>query len=85
MLRDRLIVGILDKLFADRLQTKADLTLDSAKKAIRQKEAVREHRQELSGNDSRKGHLAVEDVTRRSAPRPPRSASRSSTPHFNGK
>ena len=40
MLRDRLIVGILDQPFADRLQTKADLTLDSAKKAIRQKEAV---------------------------------------------
>ena len=84
MLRDRLIVGILDQPFADRLQTKADLTLDSAKKPIRQKEAVREHRQEL-GNDSRKGHLAVEDVTRRSAPRQPRGASRSSTPHFKGK
>ena len=30
-------------------------------------------------------HLAVEDVTRRSAPRQPRGANRSSTPHFKGK
>ena len=61
MLRDRLVVGIWDTALSDKLQLDSTLTLESAKKAIRQKEAVREQRVELT---SRKGHL-VEDVTRR--------------------
>ena len=87
MLRDRLVAGIRDKPLSDKLQMKADLTLESAKKAIRQREAVREQRHEL-GNDSRKGHPAVEDVTRRFNPKPPRDrggVSRNSTPHIKGK
>ena len=71
MLRDRLVAGIRDKPLSDKLQMKADLTLESAKKAIRQREAVREQRHEL-GNDSRKVHPAVEDVTRRFIPKPTR-------------
>ena len=42
MLRDRLVVGIRDKALSDKLQMKADLTIESAKKSIRQREAVRE-------------------------------------------
>ena len=39
MLRDRLVVGIRDKPLSDKLQMKADLTLETVKKAIRQREA----------------------------------------------
>ena len=42
MLRDKLVVGIRDKALSDKLQMKADLTIESAKKSIRQREAVRE-------------------------------------------
>lgn len=37
ILRDRLVVGIRDKRMSEKLQLEADLTLESAKKAIRQK------------------------------------------------
>ena len=69
MLRDRLVVGIRDKSMSEKLQLQADLTLESAKKSIRQREAVKEQRQELHG-ESRKGHAVVEDVTRRSTHKP---------------
>ena len=49
MLRDRIVVGIRDKGLSDKLQMDATLTLETAKKLVRQKEAVREHRQELQG------------------------------------
>jgi len=38
---DRLVVGIRDSLLSECLQLEADLTLDKAKKLIRQREAVR--------------------------------------------
>ncbi len=47
MLRDRLVVGIKDKTMSQKLQMMADLTLEKAKKEIRQKEAVCEQQQEL--------------------------------------
>ena len=62
MLRDRLVVGIRDKVLLDKLQMEAKLSLESAKKTIRQLEAVRQELQE----DSRKGHAALEAVTKRS-------------------
>ncbi len=43
LIRDRLVVGIMDRSLSERLQMEADLTLDKAKKIIRQKEAVKEH------------------------------------------
>ena len=61
MLRDRLVAGIRDTALSDKLQLDSKLTLETAKKMIRQKEAVREQRVEMT---SRKEHL-VEDVTRR--------------------
>ena len=49
MIRDRLVVGIRDTSLSERLQIDADLTLEKAKKAIRQREAVQEHQQVLKG------------------------------------
>ena len=40
MLRDRLVVGIRDGALSAKLQLEATLTLEKAKKTIRQKEAV---------------------------------------------
>ena len=47
MLRDRIVVGMKDKALSERLQLDPDLTLDKAKKTMRQKEAVKEQRQQL--------------------------------------
>lgn len=41
LIRDRLVVGIRDTTISERLQTDADLTLDKAMKAVRQREAIR--------------------------------------------
>ena len=70
ILRDRLVVGIRDKRMSEKLQLEADLTLESAKKSIHQKETVRQQSKELAM--STKQHL-VEDVTRQTTRRPPRS------------
>ena len=48
MIRDRLVVGIRDINLSERLQLDPQLTLEKAKKAIRQKEAVKEQQKELS-------------------------------------
>ena len=49
MIRDRLVVGIRDAALSQRLQLDADLTLEKAKKMIRQREAVEEQQQVLKG------------------------------------
>ena len=49
MLRDRLVVGMRDTALAERLQMDPELTLEKAKKAMRQKEAVKEKTQQLQG------------------------------------
>ena len=49
MLRDRLVVGMRDTALAERLQMDPELTLEKAKKAMRQKEAVKEKNQQLQG------------------------------------
>ena len=41
MIRDRIVVGIRDTSLAERLQMDAELTLDKAKKTVRQREAIR--------------------------------------------
>ena len=58
MLRDRLVVGIRNAKVSETLQMQADLTLEEAKKTIWQKEAVREHTQQLHTTD----HRCVEEV-----------------------
>ena len=42
MIRDRLVVGILDKKLSEHLQLNPELTLEVAKKKIRQREALQE-------------------------------------------
>ena len=61
LLRDRLVVGIRATPLSDKLQLDSKLTLENAKVAVRQKEAVAEHRLELS---SQKEPL-LEYVTRK--------------------
>ena len=48
MIRDRLVVGIRDSSLSERLQLDPDLTLEKAKKSIRQREAVHEQQGILS-------------------------------------
>ena len=64
LLRDRLIVGIRDVTLSGKLQIDADLTLEKAKKAIRQKEAVHEQQRQLQGDGSAKDPAVVEEVRR---------------------
>ena len=49
MIRDRLVVGIRDHALSVRLQLDADLTLEKAKKSVRQREAVQEQQLVLKG------------------------------------
>ena len=42
MIRDRLVVGIRDSNLSERLQIDDALTLEKAKKLVRQREAVKE-------------------------------------------
>ena len=49
MIRDRLVVGILDKTLSERLQLDPALTLEKAKQMISQREAVQEQQQVLKG------------------------------------
>ena len=59
MLRDRLVVGIKDVALSQKLQMDAHLTLEKAKTAIRQKEAVYEQQRELQGGGSAKAPIVV--------------------------
>ena len=49
MIRDRLVVGILDKKLSEHLQLDPELTLEVVKKKIRRREAVQEQQQVLGG------------------------------------
>jgi hypothetical protein len=54
MLRDRIVVGIRDHKLSERLQMDTNLTLEKAKQAVRQKEAVVEHGRQLQGSGNSK-------------------------------
>lgn len=47
LIRDRIVVGIRDKALSERLQLDPELTLEKAKKVVRQREAVQEQQQIL--------------------------------------
>ena len=47
LIRDRLVVGIRDEALSQKLQMDPKFTLEGAKKAARQREAVQEHQQLL--------------------------------------
>ena len=48
MIRDRIVVGIRNTSLSERLQLNAELTLEKAKQAVRQSEAVHEQNQSLT-------------------------------------
>ncbi len=71
MIRDRLVVGIRDSALSERLQMDAELTLERAKKLIRQREAVRGQQQFLRADASTKEvHGNVDFVRTRKFSRP---------------
>ena len=49
MIRDRLVVGIRDARLSQRMQLDPKLTLESAKKTIRQSEAIHDQQRVLKG------------------------------------
>lgn len=49
MSRDRLVVGIRDHAFSEKMQMDPKLTLETAKKTIRQKEAVQQQQKTFKG------------------------------------
>lgn len=77
LLRNHLVVGIWDATLSDNLQLDAKLILDTAKKAIRQKEAVKEQREELTSQKA--DHVTIKDVTWKNASRQLRSQARART------
>ena len=64
MIRDRIVVGIRDSTLSERLQMDPDLTLEKAKKLVRQREAVHEHQQFLTGKASASEGVTLEAVSK---------------------
>ena len=60
MIRDRLVVGIRDAALSQQLQLDPELTIEKAKKKIRQREAVGEQQRELKG--AAEGVTSLEEV-----------------------
>ena len=52
MIHDRIVVGIRGSTLSEKLQLDPELTLEKAKKLVRQREVVHEHQQFLSGKSS---------------------------------
>ena len=67
MICDRLVVGIRDAALSQQLQLDAELTLEKAKKRIRQKEAVGEQQKELKA--SAEGTTSLEELRFRRKPK----------------
>ena len=76
MLRDRIVVGIRDTRLSERMQLTADLTLESAKKQVRQKEAVSEQGQQLRGDGSKNAPIVIEQVKGETSSKKPQSKRR---------
>ena len=70
LLRDRIVVGIQDVSLSERMELDATLTLEKAKKMVRQKEAVTLQGQQLRGDGTKGSPLLIEPVGSR---RPTRS------------
>ena len=60
LIRDRIVVGIQDTTLSERLQMEPNLTLDKAKKLVRQRDAVREQGTVLKGTV--KEETLLEDI-----------------------
>ena len=64
MIRDRLVVGILDTAMSEKLQLDSALDLEKAMKQIRQREAVKEHQSRLRGDGSKSNPVVVDELRR---------------------
>ena len=64
MVRNRLVVGILDCALSQRLQLDAGLTLEKAKTMVSQREAVGEQQQLLKGTGTAETH-SLDELQRR--------------------
>lgn len=62
MLRDRLVVEIRDTGLSEWLQVDAALTLEMAKKTIREKEAVKEQHKQLQRDGSKTNPFVIDEV-----------------------
>ena len=49
LIRDRIVVGIRNRALSEQLQLDAELTLETAKKRVRQREAIQEQQATLNG------------------------------------
>ena len=68
MISDRLVVGIKDNALSEKLQLDSRLTLESAKTAIRLKEAVHEQQQTLKGIENATSPVGTVDSIRNKQP-----------------
>ena len=62
MIRDRLVVGIKDVSLSERLQTDPNLTLEKAKRATRQREAVHEQQLLLKEGDNKSNPIHIDQM-----------------------
>ena len=62
LIRDRIVVGIHDKALSERLQLDPELTLEKAKKIVRQHEAVQEQQQILKNGTILKEEKLVDSL-----------------------
>ena len=62
MIRDWLIVGIRDSVLLEKVQMDAVLTLESAKKAIHQREAIHKQQQTLKGDNQATSNSSLDAI-----------------------
>ena len=74
MLWDRIAVGIRDTALLERLQLDSELTLEKAKKTVRQKEAVKAQHLQLRGEGTKKDPIVLDEVKGRTLPPKKRAA-----------
>lgn len=68
LIRDRIVVGIRDKVLSEKLQLEADLTLEKAVNFARQKETVRKQQMFLRGDGKRQVEVDALGVRKYSKP-----------------
>ena len=77
MIRDRIVVGIRDKALSEQLQLDAELTLEKAKKRVRQHEAIQEQQVTLKGEATKQlRELPIAGLLELPVENPPKSKQR---------
>ena len=71
MIRDRIVISIRDSALSEHLQMDADLTLDKAKKLVRQREAVQEHQVILKNGNFQMSEMPIDYAGSRKASKQP--------------